>query len=80
MMFQELKKDSELRSIPIIIVSGASEVTGVDFKNFIFKQPAGEEDTVGTDGSRRYYTPNDFVEKPVDPDELIKAIKKVLEE
>lgn len=29
-MFQELKKDPELGSIPVIIVTGAAEVTGVD--------------------------------------------------
>ena len=37
-MFQELKKDPKLGKIPVIVVSGASEALGVDFKNFIFKQ------------------------------------------
>lgn len=80
MMFQELKKDPELRDIPIIVVSGASEVTGVDFKNFIFKPIKREKDSTGTGGASEYFTPEDFIEKPINPDVLIKSIKKVLKE
>jgi len=76
MMFQEMKKDPELRNIPIVILSGASEVTGVDFKNFIFKPLPRNVKTVG---QGQAFSPDDFLEKPIDPDELIKAIKKVLE-
>ncbi len=75
MMFQELKKDPSLREIPIIVVSGASEVTGVDFKNFLFKLTSQEKTE-----EKSYFGPDDFVEKPVNPDELIEVIKKVLKE
>jgi CheY-like chemotaxis protein len=80
MMFQELKKDPELRKIPIVIVSGASEVTGVDFKNFIFKQPVRKEDATESEASEpaHYFTPDGFVEKPINPEELIKAIQAAL--
>ena len=80
MMFQELKKDPELRKIPIVIVSGASEVTGVDFKNFIFKQPVSKEDGPESEASApaHYFTPDGFVEKPINPEELIKAIQTAL--
>jgi CheY-like chemotaxis protein len=77
-MFQELKKDPELGNIPVIIVTGAAEVTGVDFRHFLFKQPISEDKKgVGTTGAR-LTGPNAFVEKPVDPDELIKLIKENL--
>jgi CheY-like chemotaxis protein len=80
MMFQELKKDSELREIPIVIVSGASEVTGVDFKNFIFKQASRKGGAPESEASEpaHYFTPDGFVEKPIDPEELIRAIQTAL--
>jgi CheY-like chemotaxis protein len=80
MMFQELKKDPELCDIPVVIISGASEITGVDLKNFIFKQAMGKEKIVGTSGMGKYSAPNAFVEKPVNPDELVKIIKDLLKE
>jgi len=80
MMFQELKKDPELCDIPVVIVSGASEVTGVDLKNFIFKQTAGDDKVVGTSGMGKYSSPNAFIEKPINPDELVKAIKELLKD
>ena len=79
MMFQELKKDPELASIPVIVVSGASEALGVDFKNFMFKQPLRKgKKAVDTIGESKFTEPNAFVEKPVNPAELIEVIKKNL--
>lgn len=80
MMFQELKKDPELCDIPVVIISGASEITGVDLKNFIFKQSVGSEKVVETSGMGKYSAPNAFVEKPVNPDELVKIINDLLKE
>lgn len=78
-MFQELKKDPKLGKIPVIVVSGASEALGVDFKNFIFKQPQRKkEKVVDTSGKTQFTEPNAYVEKPVDPDELIRVIKETL--
>jgi len=79
-MFQELKKDPDLCDIPVVIISGASEVTGVDLKNFIFKQAAGDEKIVETSGMGKYSAPNAFVEKPVNPDELVKIINDLLKD
>ncbi|MFO7986539.1 MAG: response regulator [Desulfatiglandaceae bacterium] len=78
-MFQELKKDSGLGKIPVIVVSGVSSVTGVDFKDFVIKEN-NKEDTghVGTTGETMFTGPDAFVEKPIKPDELIEEIKKVL--
>ncbi len=81
LMFQELKKDPELGKIPVIVVSGASEALGVDLKNFMIKQPRrGKEKVVETTGETQFTEPNAYVEKPVDPDELIKVIKENLED
>jgi len=81
MLFQEVKKDPELRDIPIIIVSGASEVTGVDFKNFIFRKAVdSDEKTSGPPAQAEFFSPDAFVDKPVNPDLLIKAIEKVFKE
>jgi len=80
MMFQELKKDPDLCDIPVIIISGASEITGVDLKNFIFKQSMGDEKVVETSGMGKYSAPNAFVEKPVNPDELVKIMRDLLKD
>ena len=81
LMFQELKKDPELGRIPVIVVSGASEALGVDLRNFMIKQPRrGKEKVVETTGETQFTEPNAYVEKPVDPNELIKVIKENLED
>ena len=78
-LFQELRKDPEMSAIPVIVVTGVSEVTGVDFRNFMYKQPLRDEKTfVETTGLTKYTVPDGYVEKPIDPDELIKAIKDAL--
>ena len=80
-MFQELRKDSSLSTTPVIIVTGVSEVTGVDFRNFMYKQPLRDEKKfVETTGLTQYTIPDGYVEKPIDPDELIKVIKKAMKE
>lgn len=81
LMFQELKKDPELGKIPVIVVSGASEALGVDLRNFMIKQPRrGKEKVVETTGETQFTEPNAYVDKPVDPNELIKVIKENLED
>ena len=81
LMFQELKKDPQLGKIPVVVVSGASEALGVDLKNFMIKQPRrGKERVVETTGETQFTEPNAYVEKPVDPNELIKVIKEHLED
>jgi two-component system cell cycle response regulator DivK len=78
-MFQELKSSPDTQDIPVVIVTGVSQATGVDFRNFMFKQSTGrKEKGVDTAGQRQYTVPSDYIEKPVDPDELIRVVKKVL--
>jgi|Deesub1362A_J573_1020465.scaffolds.fasta_scaffold00179_42 CheY-like chemotaxis protein len=78
-MFQELKKDPELREIPVVVVTGISQATGVDFRDFLFKQP-DKEKAVGTHGLTQYTAPDGYVEKPIDPDELMRVVRKALQE
>jgi CheY-like chemotaxis protein len=78
-MFQELRKDPELSDIPVIVVTGVSEVTGVDFRNFMFKQPMRDEKKfVETTGLTKYTVPDGYIEKPIDPDELIKVVNETV--
>ncbi|MCK4391100.1 MAG: response regulator [Desulfobacterales bacterium] len=80
-MFQDLRKDPDLSHIPVVVVTGVSEVTGVDFRNFMYKQPMRDEKQfVESTGLTRYTVPNGYLEKPIDPVELIKTVKKVLKE
>jgi two-component system phosphate regulon response regulator PhoB len=80
-MFQELRKDPTMSQIPVVIVTGVSEVTGVDFRNFMYKQPLRDEKKfVETTGLTKYTIPDGYIEKPIEPDELIKVVKKALKE
>jgi len=80
-MFQELRQDSTMSNTPVVIVTGVSEVTGVDFRNFMYKQPLRDEKKfVETTGLTKYTIPDGYIEKPIDPHELIKVVKKALKE
>ena len=83
-VFQEMKEDPDLEEIPIIIITGVSEITGVDLET-------GEEtprETYGDDAARRFgavlheelkgLTPDGFIEKPIDPVLLSKKIEELL--
>jgi len=78
-MFQELRRDPNMSHIPVVVVTGVSEVTGVDFRNFMYKQPLRDEKKfVETTGLTKYTIPDGYIEKPIDPDELIKVVKEAL--
>lgn len=80
-MFQELRKDQDMSHIPVVVITGVSEVTGVDFRNFMYKQPMRDEKKfVETTGLTKYTIPDGYMEKPIDPNELIKVVKEVLKE
>lgn len=67
-LYRELKKDEELKMIPVIMVTGiASEAHQfADFKKFIFE--------------RNIPAPEGYIEKPFKPEELIEKVKKALGE
>jgi len=83
-VFQQMKRDPSLENIPIVIITGASAVTGVDMKS-------GEEkpkETYDDDLTRGFgvalrerlqsLTPDGFLEKPVDPPSLVAMIRSLL--
>jgi CheY-like chemotaxis protein len=83
-VYHQMRKDQNLEKVPIIIVTGASQVTGVDMKT-------GEEErkeSYGDDFARGIGTwlkekldgiaPEGFIEKPVDPPVLVAKIKELL--
>lgn len=73
--FNELKKFDEYKDIPIIIVSGASKVTEVDIKSIIYDKNFADRKrkAFGIDAA-----PDAFIEKPVDPSQLVETIRKFL--
>jgi CheY-like chemotaxis protein len=83
-VFQHMKKTPELKDVPIVFVTGASEVTGVDLKT-------GEQlpkETYADGFAREFGTklaekiqsfePDGFIYKPIDPEILVAKIKELL--
>ena len=64
-VFQEMKKDEELKSTPVIMLTGIKDKLGIGFSAGDMKDYMGEQ-------------PNEYCEKPVDPAKLIAAVEKVL--
>jgi len=63
-MARELKQDPEYKNIPILMLTGVKDATGIDFKS-----SAGDPDWNPVDG---------FLDKPVDPGILISEVKRLL--
>jgi twitching motility two-component system response regulator PilH len=61
--FLAFRKDPELKSVPVILVSGIQEQLTADFEAFLdrFKK----------------HNPDGFLEKPVDPEKLFKLLDEV---
>jgi CheY-like chemotaxis protein len=83
-VFQQMKKSPDLKSIPVIIITGASEVLGVNMKTGEHKPKESYDD----DFSRSFGTvlqealqglsPPALIEKPIDPPALIAKIRELL--
>ena len=73
--FNQLKKNKDYKDIPVIVVSGASQKTGVDLKSIIYEEEFAErkKKVFGIDA-----TPDAYLEKPVDPAKLVEMIKGFL--
>jgi CheY-like chemotaxis protein len=65
-MSRELKNDPEFKDMPIIMLTGIKEQTGIDFKS-----AAGDPTWCPVDG---------FLEKPIEPDILLAEVEKLLSE
>lgn len=65
-MFRELRKDNETKDIPVVMVTGFTkdDVPSMDFKEWVQK--------------RAIRAPEAYIEKPVDKDVLLEAIRKAI--
>ena len=63
-MSRELKKDPQLKDIPILMLTAVKEKTGIGFKS-----TAGDPDWLPVEG---------FMDKPIDPQELQAEIERLL--
>ena len=64
--FMELKQDVKTKNIPVVMLTGIGEKRGIHFS----KEEMG--DFYGTE-------PNEYVEKPIDPEKLLKIILGLLD-
>ena len=72
--FHELKKDPDLSRIPIVIVSGMSQITGTRSRDHFPMEKVEDEEDSGAASVR----PDGFVEKPIDPPDLIRTIRELI--
>jgi len=70
-LLSDLKKDADLKKIPVIMVTGVSSETGIDLESFFQRSSTADEN----DGVMR---PQGLIEKPVDPEKLLRMVKKAL--
>jgi len=63
-MARKLKKDDEFKAIPILMLTGVEDKTGLEFKS-----EAGDEEWLPVE---------QFLTKPVEPATLIEEVKKLL--
>lgn len=64
-VFAEMRKDESTRSIPVIMLTGVGERTGLQFDASDMDEFLGAK-------------PEAFIDKPVDPDILLETVKKIL--
>ena len=65
--FMELKQDIKTKNIPVVMLTGIGEKRGIHFS----KEEMG--DFYGSE-------PDNYIEKPIDPEKLLKIILKLLNE
>ena len=63
-MARELKKDPNFKDMPILMLTGVKDKTGIDFKS-----SAGDPTWLPVDG---------YLEKPVEPNALLAEVEKLL--
>jgi CheY-like chemotaxis protein len=66
-MYREMKKDEQLKNVRVIMVTGIASVDPWDFKDF--KKFIHERSMPGPEG---------YIEKPIDKEQFLKAVKEVL--
>lgn len=71
-LLADLKNDEQLKEIPVIMVTGVSGETGIDLETFLERSSSGNH----LNGSPK---PEGYLEKPVDPEKLLKLISETIE-
>ena len=71
-LLADMKHDKRLSDIPVIMVTGVAGETGIDFASFLKK---GSEKDPGV----MPFSPEGYIEKPIDPEKLITLIKELVE-
>jgi len=66
-VLSEMKKDSVLKNIPVIMVTGVAGETGIDLEAFLKRSVGKDQESVAPDG---------YVEKPIDPEQLLNIIRE----
>ncbi len=64
-VFADMRKDPELKAVPVVMLTGVGDRTGIHFSARDMGEYLGEE-------------PNAYVEKPVDPDALQETVAGLL--
>ena len=65
-MARELKKDSEVQDIPILMLTGVRKETGINLK--------------GAAGDPEWLPVSGFLDKPIQPDLLVAEVERLLDE
>jgi CheY-like chemotaxis protein len=63
-VFQEMKRDDELKAIPVVMLTGIREKVGIGFSADEMKDYMGERPTA-------------YLEKPIEPTKVREALKKI---
>jgi len=83
-VFKKLKRDPELEGIPVVFITGASEATGVEMTTGAENPKKTYEDDLAREfgvqlrEQLQNLTPQGFLEKPVEPEQLISKIESLL--
>ena len=70
-LLSDLSKEASLKEIPVIMVTGVTGETGIDLEAFFERSASSdvEDDPLRTEG---------YIAKPVDPQKLLRLVRKVL--
>lgn len=83
-VFKHMRSNPDLKDVPVLIVSGASMVTGVDMETGEPRpKTAYKDDFVRSTGTLlsdalRELEPDGYVEKPIHPQTLVAKIRELL--
>lgn len=69
----EIRQDAALRDVPILVLSGATGVTGVDMRKYLEEPPFRDRKEKAL-GVAPDITPDAYLDKPVDPAILLEAV------